>query len=556
LQRQLRFGIICGGASLQQWQIRCVKALLDLGGAKLALIITVPKKRVGMTEARFSDLLFVSYRKVFVRPRAQEPQSIAGLFPDVPRLDCQTLSRAESSERFRDEDVETIGRYNLDFALGFGDRTPTGKVLTSTRYGVWSFWHGDVDNQQRCPPGFWEIYYRHPVTGAALQRIAEGPDSLVLLRKGYFRTQLSSYSRNLQLVLTEISRWPAQVCRDILNNEAGYLMSSPTRTGGSSFSPPTNRETILFLGRILVARLKSTYRLFFRYSFWNIGVVEAPIERFLNNDYRPKIDWLPRPPKGEFKADPFGMLASSNLHVFYENLDYHHPKGIIFTVDVQTSGTFATRPRKMIELPVHMSYPFLVKHGGEIYCIPETCRAREISVYKAVHFPYEWKKQGALLTNVMAIDTTIFQHEEFWWMMFTDRQRGGDANLYVWYAPDFWGPWKPHLNNPVKSDVRSARPGGTTFYHDGFLYRPAQDCSSTGGGRIVINRIRRLTPTQFEEEPVATVEPDRKGSYPEGLHTLSQVGNFTLVDGKRFEFSVHGLLNNILKGIRRTLDHE
>jgi hypothetical protein len=201
-----------------------------------------------------------------------------------------------------------------------------------------------------------------------------------------------------------------------------------------------------------------------------------------------------------------------------------------------------------------MSYPYIVESEGEIYCIPETNRAREISVYKAVEFPYEWQKKGTLLSNVMAIDTTVFQHEGTWWMMFTDRERGGDANLYVWYAPDFWGPWKPHMNNPVKSDVRSARPGGTVFYHEGFLYRPAQDCSRTGGGRTVLNRINRLTPTEFDEEPVVSIEPDRNGPYPEGLHTLSQVGDFTLVDGKRFEFSAVGLINNIVKGIRRTLD--
>ena len=72
----------------------------------------------------------------------------------------------------------------------------------------------------------------------------------------------------------------------------------------------------------------------------------------------------------------------------------------------------------------------------------------------------------------------------------------------------------------------------------------------------MINRIRRLTPSEFEEEPVASVEPDKSGPYPEGLHTLSKVGDFTLVDGKRFAFTAYGLLNKIVKGIRRTLDHE
>ena len=73
----------------------------------------------------------------------------------------------------------------------------------------------------------------------------------------------------------------------------------------------------------------------------------------------------------------------------------------------------------------------------------------------------------------------------------------------------------------------------------------------------MINRIRRLSPSEFEEdEEVASVEPDKAGPYPEGLHTLSKVGDLTLVDGKRFEFTAYGLLNKIVKGIRRTLDQE
>ncbi len=72
----------------------------------------------------------------------------------------------------------------------------------------------------------------------------------------------------------------------------------------------------------------------------------------------------------------------------------------------------------------------------------------------------------------------------------------------------------------------------------------------------MINRINRLSPSAFDEEAVAVVEPDPAGPYPQGLHTISKVGDFTLVDGKRFEFSAFGLLNNIVKGVRRTLSRE
>jgi hypothetical protein len=68
------------------------------------------------------------------------------------------------------------------------------------------------------------------------------------------------------------------------------------------------------------------------------------------------------------------------------------------------------------------------------------------------------------------------------------------------------------------------------------LYRPAQDCSRTYGGRVIINRVHTLTPVAFHEEAVVAVNPDSAGPYPSGLHTLSQVGTITLIDGKRMRF--------------------
>jgi hypothetical protein len=88
----------------------------------------------------------------------------------------------------------------------------------------------------------------------------------------------------------------------------------------------------------------------------------------------------------------------------------------------------------------------------------------------------------------------------------------------------------------VKEDIRSSRPAGTPFFHEGELIRPAQDCSKTYGGRIVLNRVTRLTPTKFEEQQVAVVDPLTDSPYPNGIHTLSAVGNFTMLDAKRLVF--------------------
>lgn len=67
------------------------------------------------------------------------------------------------------------------------------------------------------------------------------------------------------------------------------------------------------------------------------------------------------------------------------------------------------------------------------------------------------------------------------------------------------------------------------------LLPAAQDCSRVYGGALAINRITRLMPDEFQEEVAAILRPDCAGPCPDGLHTLSAAGDFTLIDGKRHE---------------------
>jgi hypothetical protein len=117
--------------------------------------------------------------------------------------------------------------------------------------------------------------------------------------------------------------------------------------------------------------------------------------------------------------------------------------------------------------------------------------------------------------------------------------------LFIFHAAALRGPWLPHAANPVKCDLRSARPAGPLFLMGEDLCRPAQDCSVTYGGAVVVNRIERLTPTEFVERPFARLTPATRGPFPDGLHTLSAAGNLTLVDGKRHVTSAASLLRRV-----------
>ena len=54
---------------------------------------------------------------------------------------------------------------------------------------------------------------------------------------------------------------------------------------------------------------------------------------------------------------------------------------------------------------------------------------------------------------------------------------------------------------------------------------------------MAINRVLRLTPGEYYEETVRFIEPVKGSPYDKGLHTLSAVGNVTLVDGKKYQLN-------------------
>src|SRR5690606_24256465 len=117
---------------------------------------------------------------------------------------------------------------------------------------------------------------------------------------------------------------------------------------------------------------------------------------------------------------------------------------------------------------------------------------------------HEWTLEGVLLDDIHAADATLHEIDGRWWMFVCSSAKGQHNwdELHLYHADSPMGPWAPHRRNPVKIDVRSARPAGRLFATDG-LYRPAQDCSVRYGYATAINRIRALSPSEFREETVS-----------------------------------------------------
>ena len=264
------------------------------------------------------------------------------------------------------------------------------------------------------------------------------------------------------------------------------------------------------------------------YDQWNIGLVAFAGASLVRGAKLPDVRWLPHQRSGIFVADPFFVNWGGRQLILCEVYDYRLGRGRIGAISLDSQSTLEI----VLDLPVHAAFPFPIKYQGKLYCIPETVGLEEVAIYDISDLSRP-TKAGVLLDDVAGCDCAVMRFAGRWWMFGTDARDGPFDKLRIWYADDLLGRWRPHPMNPVKVDLASSRSAGAPFLSEGVLYRPAQDCSTGYGSRVVIHRVVRLTPTEFEEQPVTIIKPDDDGPYPDGLHTLSLAPELTLIDGKR-----------------------
>ncbi|MBL7964377.1 MAG: hypothetical protein JNM31_11115 [Flavobacteriales bacterium] len=527
-EQQLRVGILCDGLVFQRWQADAILDVIQVPGVvPVGLLVNgAPARPV----RSLHSLLYRQYRRRLFKPKAMELVDLTAALGDWPKLVC-TPAVSGPVHRFSEADITRVHQLRPDVLLRFGFNILRGPILDLPTHGVWSFHHGDEEKYRGGPPGFWEIMDGDPVTGAILQRLTEKLDAGRILQKGWFRTVDHSLEETVDTVLTASSGWPAKVCRAILRGEERAASGVESTTHAPIRRYPGNFTFLRFIRKQAKNKLQFHRQQLNAHEEWNIGILPQPIQTLLKEEHSLNVRWLPPPAVGTYRADPFGYLGpDGQLNVLYEKYDYTTGTGAIHRVRPKADNILKRSRCMLGGDDAHRSYPYTFEHEGQIYCVPESAATGRVTLHR-VNATNDALEEVADLLDEPLYDPTLFLHEGHWWL-FGTRAPWTNVTLEAYHAPALLGPYAPHLLNPIKQDIRNARPAGTPFLHEGALYRPAMDCARTYGGRVVINRILALDPFTFQESAVKHIGPI-KGLYGEGLHTLSAVGGLTLLDGKR-----------------------
>ncbi len=445
--------------------------------------------------------------------------------------------------------VEAARAHRLDFILSFAAPAAGRELIGAARWGVWQFLFGDWNSYRGESDGFWEIVDDSEVAVAMLVQLQSDPDHVRILVEGAIRSHPFLPSATGSRLREVATHWPRQVCLKLLEGGQDCMRTAPVRASISAVRPRGAADRLTFGVRALLRCARYQLQQLLQHDHWNVGVLDAPIVSLLQARPIPEPRWLKSPRRHEFYADPFAILRGGKPTFFCERLDYRTGRGCIVSFDADAPGQ-----ERSVDIgpAVHRSYPYLLESEGRLFCIPETSEANEVALYEVERFPDRWRRVATLISGLSLIDVTPFRYQDRWWLTASlPASRGANCELHVYFAATLLGPWRPHPANPVKVDLRSARPGGTPFWKDGALYRPAQDCTGRYGRRVVINRVVTLTERVFEEQYAATVEPPCTGRYTGGLHTVSACGEVTIIDAKRHIFVPHQMVRVLGFGIRK-----
>lgn len=270
-------------------------------------------------------------------------------------------------------------------------------------------------------------------------------------------------------------------------------------------------------------------------DIWRSGYIRRPLASVVASPPKPEeIHWLPARERFQYLADPFGLEVDGRLTVLAEAYDYRVRRGEIHYLTFDRDDRLVAEGLALSKR-WHLSYPSLIRDGGDLYMLPEANKSQALTLYRCVRFPDRWKPVKRLL-NLPAVDATVIHHGGLWRMFFAlaGREERSMRELYVATAPSLTGPWTASPD-PVMTGLDRSRPGGAAFVLGGLIHLPVQDCTATYGGALNLLRISDPNPVSFQAEVIGRMEaPGLLPGFEDGLHTLSGQGDVTFIDVKGF----------------------
>ena len=392
-----------------------------------------------------------------------------------------------------------------DVVVKFGMNLLQNPGDLPTTHGVVAYHDAIPEAHRGRPHGFHELAAGQATMNIAVHQLRNTPDDGKVLAEAHSQVVPTSYRATLGNTY-EASIPLLAKALSALESQLGVRDAKPEL----NHRLPTNGQVVKTLGKMATALIARGLYGAFREKRWSVAFVPQPFDP--ENPTAPDFDDL-QPitlPEGyTFAADP---CAFHNGRLYVEVMDAGTGKGEIFA--------YHNGESRRVDVPVdggHLSYPQILEYEGVTYLFPEMALVGPSTFFELDEEQLVCTTAHQLegLEDERLVDATFFEHEGHWYL-FAGRLENVGERLELWVSDSPFGPWKPHPQTPVCLDPRTARMGGPIIQANGQLYRTGQDGSVSYGRGATINRIEKLTPTEYEESRISPFAIE--GAY--GPHTI------------------------------------
>lgn len=234
--------------------------------------------------------------------------------------------------------------------------------------------------------------------------------------------------------------------------------------------------------------------------------------------------------KGRWFADPFILRTDENeIVLLVEDYDTKQKKGRISKLTIARQGYRLLRVDILLDLPHHLSFPYVIQRDGEVLFMPEALRSKGLTVYRLDEKNNVCEEVETLTQEQLsdAIFTHFIEEECILATEYPDDgnklrvfRRDENGRFGIWQSFDF--------------PDGTARNAGDFFQFDNRLYRPAQDCGMYYGQGVVIQEIMQQGRTPCFKEVCRLYSSN--DCYPSRLHSFNVLNSTIVVDMADWNF--------------------
>lgn len=512
IKHKLRIGITLTADMIPAWKCQLIKRIVQQDFVDTIGLVVLDHSGPTQGNSLWKKHLDLDTQYFKPQPDAFALNSIDEAFPNIPKIKLKELKEVA-----------------LNLIIHLSDQAIPEIFYQIAAQGILSFIHGENSTSSEDFLGYWEFMRFQEVITSMLVLQTDAQESAKVVYRTWSMMPSLSMSRSRNEHMWKLAGLIPRALQEFHLNGSIRTLNTFDHIQRESLRAnfPTHVEALINLSKHF---FRMVFKAFRKLRYKEQWIILLNLQQGASTDFSTFKKLLP--PKDRFWADPFLIEKNNKQYLFIEELPFETDKGHLSVIEIDEHGV-STPPVTILDKPYHLSYPFVFELENRYYMIPESYEDRSIQLYECKSFPFQWEHKMNLMSDISAFDTTLYFYNEKWWLFTVISEHKGSGHndeLFLFFADTpCTTAWKSHPQNPIVSDVRSARPAGNIYEKNGKLIRPSQDCARKYGYGFNLNEIELLTETTYREKRILHVRPDWDHSISR-THSFNHTAGATVID--------------------------